>query len=160
MCCRWLALVWVLLALAPALAAERAIEVRDDVSLRAALKSVRPGTHVRIAPGRYRPGVWAANLRGTIQKPIIIRIGWQAAMLAHNILVLGSFVILGIAFVFGLPFRIVWPVLFVLPVGVFQVWMMNRIGEGAKPNWNLLVLVALSSFGLTTYILTFAFWIN
>ena len=29
MCCRWLALVLVLLTLAPALAAERAVEVRD-----------------------------------------------------------------------------------------------------------------------------------
>jgi hypothetical protein len=72
MCCRWPASLLVLLALAPALAAERAVEVRDDVSLRAALKSVRPGTYVRIAPGRYRPGVWAADLRGTIQQPIII----------------------------------------------------------------------------------------
>ena len=102
---------------------------------------------------------FAADLKRG-KKPIIIRIGWQTGMLLHNILVLGSFVILGIAFVFGLPLRIAWPVIFVLPVGLFQVWMMNRIGEGAKPNWSLLVLVALSSFGLTAYILAFAFWIN
>jgi hypothetical protein len=62
----------VLLAVAPALAAERAVEVRDDASLRAALRTVAPGTHIRIGPGRYNPGVWAANLQGTAQQPIII----------------------------------------------------------------------------------------
>lgn len=92
------------------------------------------------------------------RRPIIVRIGWQTGMLLHNILVLGSFVIIGIAFAFGLPLRLAWPVFLVLPVGLFQIWMMNRIGEGAKPNWNLLVLIALSTYGLTAYILTFAFW--
>jgi len=92
------------------------------------------------------------------RRPIIVRIGWQMGMLLHNILVLGSFVIIGIAFVFGFPLRLGWPVFFVLPIGLFQIWMMNRIGDGAKPNWNLLVLVALSTFGLTAYIITFALW--
>lgn len=90
--------------------------------------------------------------------PIIVRIGWQMGMLLHNILILGSFVIIGMAFVFQFPLRLGWPVFLVLPVGLFQIWMMNRIGDGAKPNWNLLVLVALSTFGLTAYIITFALW--
>jgi len=94
------------------------------------------------------------------KKPIIIRIGWQRGMLLHNVLILASFVLLGLAFVFGLPLRLGWPVFLVLPVGLFQIWMMNRIGDGAKPNWNLLVLIALSTFYLTSYIFTFAFWIH
>jgi 1,4-dihydroxy-2-naphthoate octaprenyltransferase len=91
-------------------------------------------------------------------RPILVRVGWQRGMLMHNLLVLGGFVILGMSFVFGLPLRVGWPVLFVLPIGLFQVWMMNRIADGAKPNWNLLVLIAISTFGLTAYLLTFAFW--
>jgi 1,4-dihydroxy-2-naphthoate octaprenyltransferase len=94
------------------------------------------------------------------KQSIIVRIGWQRGMLVHNILVAGSFVILGIAFVLGLPLRVGWPVLFVLPIGLFQIWMMNRIADGAKPSWNLLVLVAFSTFVITTYILTFSFWIH
>jgi hypothetical protein len=47
---------------------------------------------------------------------------------------------------------------FVLPIGLYQIWIMNRIADGARPNWNLLLLVALSTFSLTAYILTFAFW--
>jgi len=92
------------------------------------------------------------------RRPAIVRIGWQRGMLIHNILILISFVILGIAFVFGLPLRVGWPVILVLPIGLFQIWMMNRIADGAKPNWNLLVLVSISTFGLTTYLLTYAFW--
>lgn len=92
------------------------------------------------------------------KRPVIVLIGWQKGMLLHNILVLSSFVIMGLAFVFGLPIRIGWPAFLVLPIGLFQIWMMNRIADGAKPNWNLLALIALSTFGLTTYLLTFAFW--
>ncbi len=92
------------------------------------------------------------------KKPILIKIGWQKGMQLHNILILGSFVLLGIAFLVGLPFRLGWSVFLALPVAIFQTWMMNRISDGAKPNWNLFVLIALSTFGLTTYLLTFAFW--
>jgi 1,4-dihydroxy-2-naphthoate octaprenyltransferase len=92
------------------------------------------------------------------KRPVIVRIGWQRGMLLHNILVLGSFVILGLALVFGLPLYIAWPVIFVLPIGLFQIWLMNRIADGARPNWNLLQLVAISTFGLAAYLLTFAFW--
>jgi hypothetical protein len=62
------------------------------------------------------------------------------------------------ALILGLPLSIGWPVIFVLPVGLFQIWMINRIADGAKPNWNLLILIALSTFGLTTYLLTYTFW--
>jgi hypothetical protein len=63
-----------------------------------------------------------------------------------------------VAFALGLPVSVVWPVVFVLPIGLYQIWMMNRIGEGARPNWNLLMLAAVTSFALTAYILAFAFW--
>ena len=72
MCYHSLVSIWVLLAVAPVLTAERTVEVRDDASLRAALKIAQPGTHIRITPGRYGPGVWAANLQGTVKQPIII----------------------------------------------------------------------------------------
>ena len=102
---------------------------------------------------------YASDLKQT-KHPIMVRVGWQRGMILHNILILGSFVIIGIAFLFGLPIRVAWPVIFVLPIGLFQIWLMNRIAEGAKPNWDLLMLVAASTFGLTAYLLTFAFWIH
>jgi 1,4-dihydroxy-2-naphthoate octaprenyltransferase len=92
------------------------------------------------------------------KKPLLVRIGWQRGMLVHNLLILGGFLILGIAFALGFPLAVAWPVVFVLPIGLLQIFIMSRIADGAKPNWNLLLLVALSTFGLTAYILVFAFW--
>lgn len=92
------------------------------------------------------------------KRSMLIRIGWQRGMVLHNGLILISFALLAIAFVLGLPLNVGWPIIFVLPVGLYQIWMMVRIADGAKPNWDLLILVALSTFGLAAYILTFAFW--
>jgi 1,4-dihydroxy-2-naphthoate octaprenyltransferase len=92
------------------------------------------------------------------KRPFLVRIGWQRGMTLHNLLILISFVIFGIAFVFGLPLSVAWPVILVLPFGLFELWLMIRIGDGIKPNWNLLVLSAISTFALATYILTYAFW--
>jgi hypothetical protein len=72
--CR-LALALLLLAVNSAAAVERIVAVRDDASLRTAVKSARPGTHILIAPGRYRPGVWVENTQGTANEPIIIEGG-------------------------------------------------------------------------------------
>ena len=71
MCYCRLALI-LLLGATSASAADRAVLVGHDASLRAALRSAQPGTHIRIAPGRYRPGVWVEKLRGTRQQPILI----------------------------------------------------------------------------------------
>jgi len=48
------------------------VEVSDDASLRSALGKAAPGTVIRIAPGRYQPGVFAAGLKGAPDRPIVI----------------------------------------------------------------------------------------
>jgi len=57
---------------APVLAAERRVEVADDGALVRAIRAAQPGWRIAIAPGKYRPGVYASNLRGTAEAPIII----------------------------------------------------------------------------------------
>lgn len=52
--------------------AQGIVPVRDDHGLRTALANVRPGTRIAIAPGHYRGGLWAENLQGTPQQPIVI----------------------------------------------------------------------------------------
>jgi hypothetical protein len=52
--------------------AEPIIRVSDDASLRQALRQARAGTHIVIVPGRYQPGIYAANLKGTPEQPIVI----------------------------------------------------------------------------------------
>lgn len=88
------------LGLSAVLSAAEAIEVRDDAGLRAALRGAGPGTVIRVAPGRYQPGVFVANLQGTAQRPIVIEgadperpplfeggsTAWQLSDCAHLVL--------------------------------------------------------------------------
>lgn len=69
---RWMAASLVFAFLTPTARAETIVKVADDASLRAALRVARPGTRIRIAAGRYRPGVYVSNLKGTAESPIVI----------------------------------------------------------------------------------------
>jgi hypothetical protein len=77
----------------------------------------------------------------------------------HNILILCSYFLLALAVLWGLAFKIALPAFLTLPVGILQIWSMNRIAAGAKPNWLALTLTALALFGFTSYFLAFAFWL-
>jgi hypothetical protein len=58
----------------------------------------------------------------------------------------------------GFPTAVGLPALLSLPLGIFQVWYMNRIAAGAKPHWNTLGLMAILVFGVTVYLMAFVFW--
>jgi 1,4-dihydroxy-2-naphthoate octaprenyltransferase len=92
------------------------------------------------------------------KRTLLVRLGWQLGMRLHNLLVLVSFLLLGIAIAQGLPLGIALPAFLVLPLGLLQIWNMNRIGAGGKPHWTSLTLAALVLFGLTSYMLAFSFW--
>jgi hypothetical protein len=79
-------------------------------------------------------------------------------MILHNLVILAAYLILGFAALFGLPLSIALPGFLTLPLGIFQIWMMNRIASGARPNWTALTFTAAALVGVTTYLLTFAFW--
>ena len=87
-------------------------------------------------------------------------IGWERAVPLHNGLLLGAYVILGSALFFGLAWGLIWPSLLTLPFALFQIWQLRNISMGAKPVWNLLTVNGLAVFGLTAYLLTFAFWLR
>jgi len=89
---------------------------------------------------------------------LMVRLGWERGMMLHNLLILIAYLLIGFAMVFGFPLPVALPALLSLPLGIFQVWYMTRIGAGAKPNWTLLGWLAVLVFGVTTYLLTFSFW--
>jgi hypothetical protein len=49
------------------------ITVRDSNALNAAIRKLKPGDELLLAPGTYRPGIWIEKLTGTAAKPIVIR---------------------------------------------------------------------------------------
>ncbi|HNB54954.1 MAG TPA: prenyltransferase [Anaerolineales bacterium] len=89
---------------------------------------------------------------------LIIRMGWDTAMTAHNIFVLVAFALVGLAAVFGFPSFAATPLLLALPLALVQIWYITRIAGGVKPNWNALSLAAVILVGFTSYLMTFAFW--
>jgi 1,4-dihydroxy-2-naphthoate octaprenyltransferase len=92
------------------------------------------------------------------KRTLLVRLGWQPAMLAHNLLLVVSYALLGLAYVFGLPAAIALPAFITLPLAALQVWYMQRIAQGVKPNWNALTLNAVAIMATTVYLLAYAFW--
>jgi 1,4-dihydroxy-2-naphthoate octaprenyltransferase len=102
---------------------------------------------------------YAADLKYQ-RKSLLIRVGWQNAIILHNLLILGAFLLLSLALVFGMPPKIGLPAFLALPLGLLQIWQMRRIAEGYKPNWLALSLNAVISYATMVYLLTFSFWIR
>jgi len=92
------------------------------------------------------------------KRNLLVKLGWENAMSIHNTFILFSFVILGVVSLFGLPSSISIPAFLPLPLGLLQIWQMRRISAGLKPNWTTLILNAIVSFGLMSYMLAFGFW--
>jgi len=99
---------------------------------------------------------YAQDLKAT-KRSMLIVVGWQRGIFLHNLFLLSGFLALGFAALFGLPWAIVWPVLLTLPLALFQIWQLLRIGQGCKPNWRLLKINAYTLFGITSYMLIFTF---
>jgi 1,4-dihydroxy-2-naphthoate octaprenyltransferase len=92
------------------------------------------------------------------KRTLLVRAGWQAGMRIHNLMILGAFFFLGLSILMGLPWRIgAWAFL-PLPLGLLQIWTMNRIALGAKPNWTALTLSAVVLFVSMSYLLAWSFW--
>lgn len=89
---------------------------------------------------------------------LLVRVGWERGMVLHNILILTTFLLLGLAATFGLPLAIVLPALIPLPLGLLQIWQMRRIAGGGKPNWTTMGFTAVVLFASVAYLLAFTFW--
>jgi len=92
------------------------------------------------------------------KRTLLIRMGWQRGMQLHNWLIVLAYVLLGLAVLQGMPFKLAWPGFLTLPIGLFQVMQMRQIENGAPARWNLLTFTAIATFTLTAYFLTFSFW--
>lgn len=85
-------------------------------------------------------------------------IGWQKGMRVHDILIFAAYLLFGAVSFAGLPWALVWPALLSLPIGIFQVWQIRQISNGAKPNWRLLEWTAYGLTAVTAYLLSLALW--
>ena len=94
------------------------------------------------------------------RRTLLRTMGWQRAVPLHHGLILGAYALLAGALFFGLPWGLIWPPFLTLPFAILQIFWLRNISLGAKPVWSLLTVNALAVFGLTAYLLTFAFWLR
>ncbi len=100
---------------------------------------------------------YANDLR-TGRGVLMVRAGWERGMLLHNILILGAYLVLAIGAVFGLPMFVFIPAILTLPLGLFQVWQVWRIGGGGRPNWSAVTLIGMLVFFIPAYLVVYSFW--
>lgn len=94
------------------------------------------------------------------RRTLLRSMGWQRAVPLHHILVFAAYLLLASALFFDVAWALIWPALLTLPFALLQVYWLRNISQGAKPIWSLLTVNALAVFGLTAYLLTFAFWLR
>jgi 1,4-dihydroxy-2-naphthoate octaprenyltransferase len=91
---------------------------------------------------------------------MITMMGWPQAMTLHNLSILVAYLLIGAFTLIRVPWIVSWPILLSLPFGLLQVVQMLRISEGAKPNWWMLRLNAISTFAVMAYLTTMSLWIH
>lgn len=86
------------------------------------------------------------------KRTLMVRMGWSAAMRLHDAAILAGLLALAGAGVVGLPPKVVIGGLIALPLAGAQLWQMERIRRGLRPQWRLLTINAVGLFGLTAYL--------
>jgi 1,4-dihydroxy-2-naphthoate octaprenyltransferase len=86
------------------------------------------------------------------KRTLMVRVGWQTAMRMHDsAIIFAGLAFLG-AYLSGLPWRVTLGTLIAVPLGIAQIWQMNRIKRGQPPNWAMFTWSALLLFALTAYL--------
>ncbi|HOV30852.1 MAG TPA: hypothetical protein PKX67_03900 [Anaerolineaceae bacterium] len=91
------------------------------------------------------------------QQALLVSIGWERGMTLHHILVALGYLGLGFYLYMSGAWAIAWPVLMMMSVSLLEVWQLQRIAGGMRPNWGLLKATAITQYLGIVYILLFAF---
>ena len=94
------------------------------------------------------------------RRSLLVQLTWPRAIPIHHFLVVAAYLLFAIAPLFGLAWELVRPVFLTLPLAGFQIYWLQRISQGGRTLWNVLIPYAAAVFGLTLYLLAFTFWIR
>ena len=87
-------------------------------------------------------------------------LGWENIMALHNYLILFAYVLMALTSLLGMPWFILWPVFLTLPIGLLEIWLMERVRNGGKPLWAVMRIATGSVYVIPAYLLAFAFWVR
>ena len=90
----------------------------------------------------------------------LTQLGWERVVPLHHLLVLLAYILFVASPAFGVSLSLIWRVFLTFPFAIFQILQLRNISLGAPTNWTLLSVTALTTFGLTTYLLMLTFWLR
>jgi 1,4-dihydroxy-2-naphthoate octaprenyltransferase len=102
---------------------------------------------------------FASDLKSGHQT-LLTRLTWQRAIPIHHFLVLSVFFLYAVSPFLGVPWRLIGPVFLALPFAIIQIIWLQRIANGGRTLWRLLIAFASATFGLTAYFLALTYWIH
>jgi len=91
---------------------------------------------------------------------LVTKLGWKQAMFYHNAMILFSYFLFALIGVLGVHWFIIWPIFLTLPIGVLEIWLMERVRRGMKPLWGVMRFATGCVFFIPLYLVGFAFWIR
>jgi len=94
------------------------------------------------------------------RKTLLVRLGWVQGVFIHNLLVFSGFLLFGLSMLFGLPFKLIGTVFLVIPAGIYIIWYLSRLEDGAPVRWSMITLLSLAVFFLPVYLVTYTVWIR
>lgn len=98
--------------------------------------------------------------QGLERTTFVTQIGWSKGMTFHNVLILVTYFLFALISIFKVPWFILWPVFLSLPIGLVEIWLMERVRAGGKPLWRVMKFASAMVFFLPLYLVGFAFWIR
>ena len=102
---------------------------------------------------------FSADQKGDV-KSFVNAIGWERGMVFHNALILLGYVMFALVAVLGFPWFLVWQVFLTLPIGLLEIWLMERTRRGGKVLWRAMTAATLSIYFIPMYLMGLAFWIR
>jgi 1,4-dihydroxy-2-naphthoate octaprenyltransferase len=101
---------------------------------------------------------FSTDPRSFQRSTLIGRVGSDQTLKLTIYLILGAYIFTGIGSLFGLTWSVLWRILLTLPVGIFLVWQLQSIRDGAKPHWLILESAAIALVIFPSYFLSLLFW--
>lgn len=91
---------------------------------------------------------------------MVTQMGWERAMFYHNALILLTYLLYALIALFGFPWFLIWPVFLTLPIGLLEIYLMERVRRGMKPLWRVMRFAAACVFFIPIYLIGSAFWLR
>jgi len=93
-------------------------------------------------------------------KTIAVEVGWEKTMVFHNALLLMTYLLFALITLIGFPWFLIWPAFLTFPIGLVEIWLIERTRKGRKPLWRVMQLATALVFFFPIYLIGFAFWVR